>query len=1122
QNFTLNNTASGGTVQLGAGTDLNITGNWTTTAGAFDAQTNARTVTFNGAAAQTITGTTDFYNLTINNAAGVTLASGTLGIRNTPGSGGTLTLQNGILNIGTNPLIIRNTDAVGVIGGTPSASAMISTDGTTASAGVTKIYGGAQSFTFPIGTASPFPIYTPATINVTNLGTGGPGSITVAPVRAAHPQATTATGRILYYWRTTQSGFAEESAGFSVTHTYTATTAVGNLGGTLANYVGAYFVGSPAFQWNFLPVPPNTPNPATFDEGTFTIGAPTPGTTNRITGDFTAGEGLVNPTVYYSFRNGNWDAVTGVGTTTWSTDPVTEIPPGTLPNAGNPVVIRNGHVVNTNGSGRLCASLTFQSASGGTLVISNASSGHNFGTINSVGGAPGTIRFDQNAATPPVFPTATLDPSFLATGTIEYSGTGSYTLPTTGVPNPYPNLVFSGSGTKTLPAGATNVALNLTLGGTVTVAMGTNTMNRTSLGGTMTMGANTTLTLTGANNFPANYGTYSLNATSTVDYAAGTSQTVAAVTYGNLTFSGGGTNNRTLAGATTVQGNLTIGAGKTLVTSNNDLTVGGNFNLAAATSGFTGGTSTVTFNGAGAQTITRTDGGTLTFNNMTVNKPSGALTLATAAATTTLSVPGTLAMTSGTFAIGGSSTVPNVLSLGGTVTGSGTITGSTFSDLAITGSGALGTLNFTTGAQTLRRLSVNRTGSTPTVTLGTELSVGGSATNDTLTLTSGRIVTGTNALRLTNVNQVGHGSATAYVDGILSITYPSGTGVNRFFPIGSGAIYRPMRVIGNPATGTRVEVQMINSPPPGTGESGINNLSQVRYYRITTNNSFGSPSVMLSLNTNGPADEPYTNTSGLRLASTNANPPNSSTIWNVSGASTVSGTFPSVTIQAALNASTNLNNTTAHVTAASVTPDNPLPVNMLAFNLAAKNGRTIRLTWETASEQDNLGFVLYRSESENGVFEEIASYQTTDKLRGQGTKLTETKYVYEDSRNTQPGKEYFYKLVSVDYDGARHNIEVGGQSVWSVQLPFEYALDQNYPNPFNPVTTIQFSLEKAGRTTLEIYNALGQKVATLVDGDLNAGAHRYQWNASGLSSGIYFYRLRSGNFVATKKMLLVR
>jgi hypothetical protein len=675
-----------------------------------------------------------------------------------------------------------------------------------------------------------------------------------------------------------------------------------------------------------------------------------------------------------------------------------------------------------------------------------------------------------------------------------------------------------------ISAGTKTLAANTTINGDLTISGGTLnmqgfTLNRASSGGTMTMDAGTTLTLTGTNNFPANYGTYNLAPTSTAIYQ-GALQTVAAVTYGNLTFSGGGTS--TLAGATTVQGNLTINAGKTLVTNNNDLTVGGNFTLAAASANFNGGTSTVTFNGTGSQTITRTGGGTLTFNNMTVNKPSGTLTLATSTAPSTLSVPGTLTLTSGAFTIGGSATVPNTLALGGTVSGSGTITGSTNSDMSITGTGALGTLNFTAGGQTLRRLSVNRTGSSPTVTLGTELSVGGSAAADTLSLISGIIQTGTNALRLTNTNQLGHGSTSAYVDGILSITYPSGTGISRFFPIGSGSIYRPMRVIGNPAANTRVEVQMINSPPPGTGESGINNISGTRYYRITTNNTFGSPSVMLSLNTNGPVDEPYTNPSGLRLASTNANPPNSSTIWNVSGTSTVTGTFPSVTITAPLSASTTLNNTTAHVTAASITPDNPLPVNMLSLTVVPKNGRTALLEWETASEQDNLGFVLYRSETENGIFEELASYQTTTTLRGQGTKLTETKYVYEDSRNTLPGKTYFYKLVSVDIDGTRHEITLGGQSVWSVQLPFEYALDQNYPNPFNPVTTIQFSLEKPGKTVLEIYNVLGQKVATLVDGELSAGAYRYQWNASGMASGVYFYRLRSDNFVATKKMLLVK
>jgi hypothetical protein len=65
-------------------------------------------------------------------------------------------------------------------------------------------------------------------------------------------------------------------------------------------------------------------------------------------------------------------------------------------------------------------------------------------------------------------------------------------------------------------------------------------------------------------------------------------------------------------------------------------------------------------------------------------------------------------------------------------------------------------------------------------------------------------------------------------------------------------------------------------------------------------------------------------------------------------------------------------------------------------------------------------------------------------------------------------------------------------------------------------------LEKPGKTVLEIYNVLGQKVATLVNGELSAGAYRYQWNASGMASGMYFYRLRSDNFVATKKMVLVK
>lgn len=90
------------------------------------------------------------------------------------------------------------------------------------------------------------------------------------------------------------------------------------------------------------------------------------------------------------------------------------------------------------------------------------------------------------------------------------------------------------------------------------------------------------------------------------------------------------------------------------------------------------------------------------------------------------------------------------------------------------------------------------------------------------------------------------------------------------------------------------------------------------------------------------------------------------------------------------------------------------------------------------------------------------------------------------------------------------------------KMPEGYSLRQNYPNPFNPSTMIEFSIMQEGITSLRVFDLLGREVATLVNGRLNAGSHRVQWDASGAPSGIYFYRLQSGNFIETKKMLLVR
>ncbi len=89
-------------------------------------------------------------------------------------------------------------------------------------------------------------------------------------------------------------------------------------------------------------------------------------------------------------------------------------------------------------------------------------------------------------------------------------------------------------------------------------------------------------------------------------------------------------------------------------------------------------------------------------------------------------------------------------------------------------------------------------------------------------------------------------------------------------------------------------------------------------------------------------------------------------------------------------------------------------------------------------------------------------------------------------------------------------------------IPNTFSLSQNYPNPFNPTTTIRFNLPKAVNVTLSVYNVMGQKVATLVSGELNSGVHRVEWNAADLPSGMYIYRLEAGSTILNKKLTLLK
>jgi GMP synthase-like glutamine amidotransferase len=89
-------------------------------------------------------------------------------------------------------------------------------------------------------------------------------------------------------------------------------------------------------------------------------------------------------------------------------------------------------------------------------------------------------------------------------------------------------------------------------------------------------------------------------------------------------------------------------------------------------------------------------------------------------------------------------------------------------------------------------------------------------------------------------------------------------------------------------------------------------------------------------------------------------------------------------------------------------------------------------------------------------------------------------------------------------------------------IPTKIILSQNYPNPFNPSTTIEFNLPKTSKITLKIFNILGEEVTTLVSDRLSTGSYSYEWDASNLASGLYLYRLQAGDYVETRKMILMR
>jgi hypothetical protein len=190
--------------------------------------------------------------------------------------------------------------------------------------------------------------------------------------------------------------------------------------------------------------------------------------------------------------------------------------------------------------------------------------------------------------------------------------------------------------------------------------------------------------------------------------------------------------------------------------------------------------------------------------------------------------------------------------------------------------------------------------------------------------------------------------------------------------------------------------------------------------------------------------------------------------------------------------------------------DSVVPVELTNFT-AKSNGADVILDWSTATELNNSGFEVQKKYG-------VEDWFSIGFIQGSGTTQQSHNYSFID--HSLEGGKYSYRLKQVDYDGSFEYSDVVEVEV--INTPAQFSLEQNYPNPFNPATIIEFQIVEIGFVSLKIYNVLGTEVTTLVNEEKQPGVYEVEFDGSYLSSGVYFYTLKTKGFVATKKMLLMR
>ncbi len=199
--------------------------------------------------------------------------------------------------------------------------------------------------------------------------------------------------------------------------------------------------------------------------------------------------------------------------------------------------------------------------------------------------------------------------------------------------------------------------------------------------------------------------------------------------------------------------------------------------------------------------------------------------------------------------------------------------------------------------------------------------------------------------------------------------------------------------------------------------------------------------------------------------------------------------------------------------------DLPVPIELAGFTAARRDGGSVTLTWTTLSETNNFGFTVQRKIPHGPEYVDVPG----SFVAGHGTTVVRQEYSYVD--NPGSAEVLWYRLKQVDLDGAlffSDPVQVGATTGVREIAPLSFELLQNYPNPFNPSTTISYTVPARLPVTLTLWNVYGQQVAVLHHAVQDAGRHQIRFDGSGLSSGVYFYKLQAGPYVLTKPLVFMK